>query len=76
MFEGLTPTHLILVLAIALIVFGPGKLPEVGAALGRTIREFRSAAQGEDEAIPVATTGPVPTSDTAEAHNEASTTSG
>jgi len=42
--------HLILVLLIALIVFGPGKLPEVGEALGRGIREFRKAADNlEDE---------------------------
>ena len=40
---GLTPGHLILVLLIVLIVFGPGKLPEVGAAIGRGLREFRKA---------------------------------
>lgn len=42
MFEGLfQPTHLILI--IAMIVFGPGKLPEIGAGLGRSIREFKKA---------------------------------
>jgi sec-independent protein translocase protein TatA len=35
------PTHLILVLAIALIVFGPGKLPDLGKALGESIRELK-----------------------------------
>lgn len=35
--------ELILVLAIAFIVFGPGKLPEVGKAVGRGIQEFRRA---------------------------------
>lgn len=35
--------ELILVLIIALIVFGPGKLPEVGRALGKGLREFREA---------------------------------
>ncbi len=49
MFEGLSPAHLILVLAIALIILGPGKLPETGAALGKAIRGFRDAAQGKDE---------------------------
>ncbi len=45
MFEGLfQPTHLILILAIVLIIFGPGKLPEVGKAIGKTISEFRQAA--------------------------------
>jgi len=36
-------TELILILVIALVVFGPGKLSEVGKALGRGIQEFRSA---------------------------------
>ena len=49
MFEGFTPTHLIFVLIIALIVLGPGKLPEAGAALGKAIRGFREAVTGEDE---------------------------
>ncbi|MDA8432241.1 MAG: twin-arginine translocase TatA/TatE family subunit [Nitrospiraceae bacterium] len=44
MFEGLfQPLHLIVILAIALIVFGPGKLPEIGAGLGKSIREFKKA---------------------------------
>ena len=40
----LSPIHLIIILVIALIVIGPGKLPEVGAALGKSIKEFRKAA--------------------------------
>jgi sec-independent protein translocase protein TatA len=44
MFEGLfQPMHLIVVLAIVLIVFGPGKLPEVGSALGEAIRNLKKA---------------------------------
>jgi len=38
------PGELIIILIIALIVVGPGKLPDVGAALGKSIREFRKAA--------------------------------
>ncbi|NLG78369.1 MAG: twin-arginine translocase TatA/TatE family subunit [Firmicutes bacterium] len=38
-------TELILILVIALIVFGPGKLPDVGRALGKTIREFKKASR-------------------------------
>lgn len=38
------PLELIIVLVIALLVLGPGKLPEVGSALGKSIREFRKAA--------------------------------
>jgi len=44
MFEGLLqPMHLILILAIALIIFGPGKLPQIGSGLGQSIREFKKA---------------------------------
>jgi sec-independent protein translocase protein TatA len=49
--EGLSPLHLILVLVIALLVLGPGKLPEVGAALGKTIREFRKATTDVQDAV-------------------------
>ncbi len=37
-------TELILILGIALIIFGPGKLPEIGKALGRAISEFKTNA--------------------------------
>jgi sec-independent protein translocase protein TatA len=39
--------ELVLILVIALVVFGPGKLPEVGKALGKGIQEFRKATTGE-----------------------------
>ena len=42
--------ELIVLLIIALLVLGPGKLPEVGAALGRSIREFRKASTDIKEA--------------------------
>lgn len=41
---GLGPAEVILVLVIALIVFGPGRLPEIGQAVGKSIREFRTAS--------------------------------
>ena len=44
------PGEVVLVLAIALLVLGPGKLPEVGASLGKTIREFRKNATDVQEA--------------------------
>ena len=37
------PGELILILAVILVVFGPGPLPEIGAAVGRSFREFRKA---------------------------------
>ena len=44
MFEGLfQPMHLLLILVIALIIFGPGKLPELGGSLGKAIRDFKKA---------------------------------
>ena len=47
------PTELIIILVIALIVLGPGKLPEVGSALGRSIREFRKAATDVKDAASI-----------------------
>ena len=45
--EGLfQPTHLIFILLIVLILFGPGKLPELGNGLGKGIREFKDALRG------------------------------
>ena len=44
MFEGiLEPAHLLLILFVALLVFGPQKIPELGKALGQSIREFKKA---------------------------------
>ncbi len=40
---GITPGHLIIVLIVVMIVVGPGKLPELGSALGKSIREFQKA---------------------------------
>lgn len=43
------PWEIALVLVIILIVFGVGKLPQVGSALGKGIRAFKKSQQGEDE---------------------------
>jgi len=51
MFEGLfQPLHLIVVLAVVLVVFGPGRLPELGESLGRSIRGFKKALEESDSA--------------------------
>jgi len=42
------PLELIVVLAIALIVLGPKKLPEAGRAVGRGLREFKDSVSGKD----------------------------
>lgn len=43
------PWHLVLILIIALVIFGPGKLGDVGGALGRGIKEFKSSINTELE---------------------------
>ncbi|MFQ5860732.1 MAG: twin-arginine translocase TatA/TatE family subunit [Dehalococcoidia bacterium] len=45
----LGPLELILILAIILIIFGAGRLPEIGNALGKGIRAFRRGQSGQDE---------------------------
>ena len=63
MFEGLLqPTHLLIILVIILIVFGAGKLPEVGGGLGRSITEFRRGVREATSDDPVTPTvnGPAP----------------
>lgn len=50
---NISPIHLVIVLIIALIVIGPGKLPEVGAALGKSIKEFRKAASDITDSVHV-----------------------
>jgi sec-independent protein translocase protein TatA len=49
MFGNLGTTELILILAIVLLIFGVGKLPQLGRGLGQSIREFRSSISGEGE---------------------------
>jgi sec-independent protein translocase protein TatA len=49
MFEGLfQPLHLIVIFLIALVVFGPKKLPELGKGLGEAIRGFKKALDGDE----------------------------
>ncbi|MBO6293981.1 MAG: twin-arginine translocase TatA/TatE family subunit [Selenomonas sp.] len=54
---GLGVPELIIILIIGLVLFGPGKLPDVGKALGKSIREFKSATtepeKNEDKMVNV-----------------------
>jgi sec-independent protein translocase protein TatA len=43
----LQPTHLLLILVVALLVLGPKRLPEVGKAVGRSLHDFKGAINGE-----------------------------
>ncbi|MCG6534127.1 MAG: twin-arginine translocase TatA/TatE family subunit [Syntrophales bacterium LBB04] len=54
MFEGLLqPLHLLIVLIIALVIFGPGKLPELGSSLGKAIRGFKKSMQDTENELAV-----------------------
>ena len=65
---GLTPAHLIIILVIVLIVVGPGKLPDTGAAIGKALRGFKDQMDGEvnqtaapqQPGAPVAPAAPAP----------------
>lgn len=45
------PMELILLLVIVLIIFGPGKLPDIGNAVGKGIREFRKASSDLEDSV-------------------------
>lgn len=50
MFEGIfQPMHLLVIVGLALLMFGPKKLPELGKGIGEGIRGFKSAVNGRDE---------------------------
>jgi len=50
MFKSFGIWEIVLILAIILIVFGVGKLPQIGGAIGKGIRSFKKAQSGEEEA--------------------------
>ena len=50
---GIGVPELVLILIIGLVVFGPGKLPGVGKALGQSIKEFKQANSDDDKTIDV-----------------------
>jgi sec-independent protein translocase protein TatA len=52
--EGLfQPMYLVLILLIVLIIFGPGKLPELGEGLGKSIKAFKNAMKDEQNATAI-----------------------
>jgi sec-independent protein translocase protein TatA len=42
---GIQPLHLIIILVVALLIFGPKRLPEIGRYIGKTLTEFRAGTQ-------------------------------
>ena len=45
----LGPTELIIILVIVLLIFGAGKMPQIGGAMGKAIRNFKSEISGKDD---------------------------
>ncbi|GLI37031.1 twin-arginine translocase TatA/TatE family subunit [Geobacter hydrogenophilus] len=46
---GFGVPELLIILSIVLVVFGAGKLPEIGSAFGKSIKNFKKASEGKDE---------------------------
>lgn len=46
---GFGMPELIIILVIVVVIFGAGRLPEIGGALGKSIRNFKKASEGKDE---------------------------
>lgn len=46
---GFGVPELLIILSIVLVVFGAGKLPEIGSAFGKSIKNFKKASEGRDE---------------------------
>jgi sec-independent protein translocase protein TatA len=67
MLGNIVPLEIVVVLIIALVVFGPKRLPELGRSLGKGIREFKGSVTGENDddepprqrEIPAGDPGPV-----------------
>jgi len=55
---GLGVPELVVILVVALVIFGPGRLPEIGGALGRGIRDFKKSFDGTDDEAKQVTSGP------------------
>jgi sec-independent protein translocase protein TatA len=71
-FPNIGPGELLLILIIALVVLGPGKLPDVAASLGKSVREFRKAASDVTDAAKLDAPAPAPAAPAAQAQVDAS----
>ena len=57
----LQPTHLLIILVVALLVLGPKRLPEAGRSLGKSLRDFKDALNGAADEPPEPTITPAVT---------------
>ncbi|MDA8201621.1 MAG: twin-arginine translocase TatA/TatE family subunit [Chloroflexi bacterium] len=67
---GLEPWHIVLLLAVVLVVFGPKRLPEIGKNLGESIREFRKATTEFGDSVKAGATEPAPPAAQAQAASQ------
>lgn len=75
MFEGLfQPTHLLIIIIIAIFVFGPKKIPELGKGLGEAIRGFKNAVNDNEAKPEVSQTSAAPTTTSAASASTTTTT--
>ena len=59
---GLGPVELIIILVIVLLIFGPMKLPQIGDALGKSVRSFRKGVATKDDSVVDVTPKEIPES--------------
>lgn len=52
MLKDIGAPELLIILVIVLLIFGAGKLPQIGAAMGKSIREFKKSKDGVGEPVP------------------------
>lgn len=74
-FPNIGAPELIVILIIALVVLGPGKLPDVAASLGKSLREFRKAASDVSDAGKIDAPSATPTANTLASSTEPNTLS-
>ncbi len=73
----ISPIQIMIVLAIALLIFGPKRLPEMGRNLGKGIRDFKGGLTGEDPSPPAApASAPAPAAVVAQASTDGDTSPG
>jgi len=66
---GIGFPELIIILVVALVIFGPSKLPELGSGLGEGLRDFRRSFEGKDDAADAEDALEKPTGEKADAEN-------
>ena len=52
MILGMGASELVVILLVALVIFGPKNLPKLGASMGKTVKNFREGMEGDDESKP------------------------